>query len=76
MALDKDSVLGAGAVTAAFLYRVPLQPSVKALPSARYRALGKDPLRRLKIPRELFAEGRPRQSLCRVLMGLCRGRLQ
>ena len=34
-ALDKDSVPGAGAVTAAFLCRVPLQPSTKALPSAR-----------------------------------------
>ena len=34
-ALDKDSVPGAGAVTAAFLCRVPLQPSAKALPSAR-----------------------------------------
>ena len=34
-ALVKDSVIGAGAVMAAFLCRVPLQPSVKALPSAR-----------------------------------------
>ena len=34
-ALGKDSVPGAGAVTAAFLCRVPLQPSAKALPSAR-----------------------------------------
>ena len=34
-ALGKDSVPGAGAVTTAFLCRVPLQPSAKALPSAR-----------------------------------------
>ena len=43
-----------------------------SLPSAA-SALGKDPLRRLKILRVLFTEGRPRQSLCRGLMGLCRG---
>ena len=33
--LGKDSVPSAGAVMAAFLCRVPLQPSAKALPSAR-----------------------------------------
>ena len=34
-ALGKDSIPGAGAVTAAFLCRVPVQPSAKALPNAR-----------------------------------------
>ena len=34
-ALGKDSVPGTGAVTAAFLCRVPVQPSAKALPSVR-----------------------------------------
>ena len=31
------------------------------------------PLRRLKIPRGVFAEGSPRQSLCRGFLVLCRG---
>jgi hypothetical protein len=32
-------------------------------------------LRRLKIPRGLFAEGSPQQSLCRGFLGLCPGPL-
>ena len=31
------------------------------------------PLRRLKIPRAVFAESSPRQSLCRGFVVLCRG---
>jgi hypothetical protein len=74
-ALGKDSIPRNGAVMVTFLCRGPCRPSAKALPSARQTALGKGHLCRLKIPREPFAEGRPRQSLCRGHLVLCRGLL-
>ena len=66
-ALGKDSVPGTGAVTAAFLCRVPLQPSAKALPRA---ALGKELSGNFESAKRVFAEGPlsgTRQSLCRGL---------